>query len=101
MRLNQRNRNVICYIVATFWLLGFMFIMAASTTTGPLVPLLLVLALSSFFLVDYFSTFLIAILLTIIIKTTYLDQMLDTTQALVIAALWITASVSAGIKLLK
>src|SRR5260221_400581 len=101
MRLNQRNRNVIRYIAATLWLLGFMFIRVTSTTTGPLFPLRLGLALSSFFLVDYFYSIGIEILLTIIMKITYLDQMLDDTRALVIGAIWITASVSAGIKLLK
>lgn len=99
MRHHQRNRIVVRCVVAAIWLLGF--VAATSTETVQVLYLLPILALLSFFLVDYFSGFVIALLLTVVAKMLYLDQVPGTTRALIIDAIWIAAIVAASIKLLQ
>lgn len=99
MRLSQRTRLVIRFVVAALWLLGIMAIMSARTMQ--LLYVLPLLALLSYFLVDYLSSFIIATLLTAIVNSIFVDQAPGATRALIVDAIWITAVVAAAIKLLK
>ncbi|MEO8612147.1 MAG: hypothetical protein ABI690_29905, partial [Chloroflexota bacterium] len=99
MHLNHMKRIVIRCVITLLWLLEFVAVTA--TQMVPLLYLLPVLALFSFFLVDYFSGFVIAILLTAVVKTIDLEQVSGITRALIIDAVWITAIMAAGIKLIK
>jgi CheY-like chemotaxis protein/signal transduction histidine kinase len=98
MRLNHLNRIVIRCVIAVLWLLEFVAVTAAQMV--PLLYLLPVLALFSFFLVDYFSGFVIAILLTTVVKIIDLDQVSGITRALIIDAVWISAILAAAIRLI-
>src|SRR5450432_136213 len=99
MGLNHRTRVVILVILAALWLIGV--VATTITVSVPLFYLLPVLAVFSFFLTDYFSVFVMAVLLTSIARTLYLDQLPDTTRAFIVDSIWIAAFVSVGFKLLK
>ncbi|MEP7285000.1 MAG: response regulator [Chloroflexota bacterium] len=74
---------------------------AISSETVSLIYLLPVLAVVTFFLTDYISGFVIAILLTAVVKTIYPDQVSGITRALLVDAVWLIALIVAAIKLLR
>src|SRR5689334_3312564 len=96
MLFNHRARIVIEGVVAALWLLGA--VIATTTVTIPLLYVLPVLAFFSFLLTDYFSGFVLALLLTILARTLYIDRVSDTTQTLIIVGTWIAAFVSVALK---